>query len=224
MNSKKLVLFTLGFIALLVAIVFLVNQQDKDTQSNKKAEHPPIEQQPTMGKTDAPVSIVEFGDYKCPSCKAWGETVFPQLEKEFIQTGKATFSYINVLFHGEESTLAALASESVYKQDPDSFWAFHNAVFAQQPETQQHDNQWVTSEKLVEIAKETAPEIDLKQLEEDINTEGTKEEVKKDDDLVKEFNVELTPTIIINGVMVEDPFDYDAIVSLIEKELEKKNE
>ncbi|WP_340084972.1 DsbA family protein [Siminovitchia sp. FSL H7-0308] len=224
MNSKKLVLFTLGFIALLVAIVFLVNQQDKDTQSNKKAEHPPIEQQPTMGETDAPVSIVEFGDYKCPSCKAWGETVFPQLEKEFIQTGKATFSYINVLFHGEESTLAALASESVYKQDPDSFWAFHNAVFAQQPETQQHDNQWVTSEKLVEIAKETAPEIDLKQLEEDINTEGTKEEVKKDDDLVKEFNVELTPTIIINGVMVEDPFDYDAIVSLIEKELEKKNE
>lgn len=177
-----------------------------------------------MGETDAPVSIVEFGDYKCPSCKAWGETVFPQLEKEFIKKGKASFSYINVLFHGEESTLAALASESVYKQDPDSFWAFHNAVFAQQPETQQHDNQWVTPEKLVEIAKETAPEIDLKQLEEDINTEGTKEEVKKDDDLVKEFNVELTPTIIINGVMVEDPFDYEAIVSLIEKELEKKNE
>lgn len=224
MNSKKLVLFTLGFVALLVAIVFLVNQQDKDTQSNKKAEHPPIEQQPTMGETDAPVSIVEFGDYKCPSCKAWGETVFPQLEKEFIQTGKATFSYINVLFHGEESTLAALASESVYKQDPDSFWAFHNAVFAQQPETQQHDNQWVTPEKLVEIAKETAPEIDLKQLEEDIKTEGTIEEVKKDVDLVKEFNVEVTPTIIINGVVVEDPFDYDAIVSLIEKELEEKNE
>lgn len=224
MNSKKLVLFTLGFIALLVAIVFLVNQQDKDTQSNKKAEHPPIEQQPTMGETDAPVSIVEFGDYKCPSCKAWGETVFPQLEKEFIQTGKASFSYINVLFHGEESTLAALASESVYKQDPDSFWAFHNAVFAQQPETQQHDNQWVTPEKLVEIAKETAPEIDLKQLEEDIKTEGTIEEVKKDVDLVKEFNVEVTPTIIINGVVVEDPFDYDAIVSLIEKELEEKNE
>lgn len=113
---------------------------------------------------------------------------------------------------------------SRYINKIDSFWAFHNAVFAQQPETQQHDNQWVTSEKLVEIAKETAPEIDLKQLEEDINTEGTKEEVKKDDDLVKEFNVELTPTIIINGVMVEDPFDYDAIVSLIEKELEKKNE
>ncbi|ONK24543.1 dihydroneopterin aldolase [Bacillus sp. VT-16-64] len=224
MNSKKLVLFTLGFIALLVAIVFLVNQQDKDTQSNKKAEHPPIEQQPTMGETDAPVSIVEFGDYKCPSCKAWGETVFPQLEKEFIQTGKASFSYINVLFHGEESTLAALASESVYKQDPNSFWAFHNAVFAQQPETQQHDNQWVTPEKLVEIAKETAPEIDLKQLEEDIKTEGTIEEVKKDVDLVKEFNVEVTPTIIINGVVVEDPFDYDAIVSLIEKELEEKNE
>lgn len=224
MNSKKMVIFTLVFVVAIVAIVFLLNKEDKTNQSNTNGAHPPTEQQPTLGKAEAAVSIVEFGDYKCPGCKAWGETVFPQLEEEFIQTGKAKFSYINVLFHGEESVLASLASESVYKQDPESFWDFHNAVFASQPSTQEHDNQWVTPEKLVELAKENAPAINVKQLEEDINTEGTIEEVKKDDELVKKFKVELTPTIMINGVMLEDPFDYEAIASLIEKELKKENE
>lgn len=224
MNSKKMVMLTLVFIAAIVAIVFLLNKGDQSNQSDTKGPHPPTEQQPTLGNADAAVSIVEFGDYKCPSCKAWGEKIFPQLEEEFIKTGKVKFSYINVLFHGNESTLAALASESVYKQDPESFWAFHNAIFAAQPASQNHDDQWVTPEKLVELAKDNVPNIDLKQLEEDITKEGTMEEVKKDDDFVKEFEVAFTPTIIINGVMLEDPFDYETIVSLIEKELEKKNE
>lgn len=224
MNSKKLVMVTLVIVAAIVAIIFLLNKKDTSNPSNTVGAHPPTEQQPTLGNAEAAVSIVEFGDYKCPACKAWGEKVFPELEKEFIQTGKAKFSFINVLFHGNESILASMASESVYKQDPDSFWAFHNAVFAAQPANQGHDDQWVTPEKLVELAKENAPGIDIKQLEEDIKTESTMDEVTLDDELVKEFNVNLTPTIMINGVMLEDPFDYEAIVSLIEKELKKKDE
>lgn len=216
-------MLTMVFIATIVIAVFLLNKEDQSIPSNI-GEHPPIEQQPTLGNEDATVSIVEFGDYKCPSCKAWGETVFPQLEEEYIQTGKVKFSYINVLFHGKESTLAALASESVYKQNPESFWAFHNAAFAAQPAVQNHDDQWVTPEKLVELAKANVPNIDTEQFREAINNENTMEEVKKDSDLVKEFEVAFTPTIMVNGVMLEDPFDYEAIVSLIEKELENNNE
>ncbi|KAB7704372.1 thioredoxin domain-containing protein [Bacillus aerolatus] len=222
-NNKKIVISTLVLFAAIIGLVLFLNREKEVTVSETSVKkHPPIENQPTIGETDATVSIVEFGDYKCPSCKAWGETIYPKLVEEYINTGKAKFSYINVLFHGKESTLAALASESVYKQDPEAFWAFHKAVFAAQPASQNHDDQWVTTEKLVEIAKAHAPNIDLKQLEEDINTQGTIEEVNKDDQLVKDFNVPFTPTIIINGSMLEDPFDYEKIVSLIEKELEGK--
>lgn len=221
MNSKKLVMSTIVLIATIVVVaVFLLNKEDQSNPSNI-GEHPPIGQQPTLGDEDATVSIVEFGDYKCPSCKAWGETIFPQLEEEYIEKGKMKFSYINVLFHGKESTLAALASESVYRQNPESFWAFHNAIFAAQPAVQNHDDQWVTPEKLVELAESNVPNIDIEQLKKDINNEGTMEDVEKDSDLVKEFKVPFTPTIMINGVMLEDPFDYEAIVSLIEKELDK---
>ncbi|KRG13968.1 dihydroneopterin aldolase [Virgibacillus soli] len=221
MNSKKIVISTLFLFAAIIAIVLLLNKEDENVQEINAGEHPTIENQPTIGEPDATVSIVEFGDYKCPACKAWGEKIFPQLEEEFINTGKAKFSYINVLFHGEESTLAALASESVYKQEPESFWAFHKGVFDAQPTTQNHDDKWVTTERLLALAKDHAPNIDMEQFEKDINNKGTLNEIKIDEKLVNDFKVQFTPTIMINGVMLEDPFDYEAIVSLIEKGLEE---
>lgn len=221
-NNKIIVIFTLLLFAVVVAVVLIMNKEDKTLQESSVEKHPPIEKQPTIGDSNAAVSIVEFGDYKCPACKAWGERIYPQLEELFINTGKAKFSYINVLFHGQESLLASLASESVYKQNPDAFWSFHKAIFDAQPATQNHDDQWVTTDKLIDLAKIHAPNIDLDQLEEDINAEGTIEEVNIDEQLVKEFDVSLTPTIMIDGVMLDDPFDYKAIVSLIEKGLEEK--
>ncbi|TDQ36216.1 DsbA family protein [Aureibacillus halotolerans] len=216
-NSKKLVAFTIGLFVIVIGVVLFLNNDSE--QVNRLAKHPSIEGQPTIGETTAPVSIVEFGDYKCPSCKQWGEVVYPKLVEDYISTGKATFSYINVLFHGEESVRAALASESVYAQDPENFWAFHKAVFAEQPPSQDHDNDWVTVEKLKEIAAESAPNVDLEQLAADITTGETQvaEQVSIDSQLVEEFEVPFTPTIIIDGVMLEDPFDYDKITSLIEE-------
>jgi protein-disulfide isomerase len=221
-NSKKIVISTLVLFAAIVGLVLFLNREDEtaqETEQTTDGKHPSIEEQPTLGKVDASVSIVEFGDYKCPSCKQWGETIYPKLIADYVDTGKASFSYINVLFHGEESILAALASESVYKQDPENFWAFHKAVFEAQPATQEHDKPWVTVDKMKEIAGATASKVDLAQLEADLNSEATSvaEEVSTDDGLVKEFNVPFTPTIIVDGVMLEDPFDYERIVSLIEE-------
>lgn len=220
MNNKKLMIITIVVVVIAVAAMIILNKKiDQADQENAKGEHPVIDNQPTMGEEDAPVSIVEFGDYKCPGCKTWSEKVLPKLEKDYINTGKAKLSYINVLFHGEESVRAALASESVFKQDPENFWAFHEALFAAQPATEQHDEQWVTTEKLLEIAKETAPNVDLDQLEKDIDEQTTAAEVSIDEQLVQKHNIESTPSVIIDGVLVKDPFDYKAIANLIEKGL-----
>ncbi|MBO0992189.1 thioredoxin domain-containing protein [Bacillus sp. SD088] len=229
MNNKKLMIITIAVVVIAVAAIIILNQKlDQTDQENApKVEHPNIDNQPTMGEEDAPVSIVEFGDYKCPGCKAWSERVLPQLEEDYIDTGQAKLSYINVLFHGEESVRAALASEAVFKQDPENFWAFHEALFAAQPATEQHDEQWVTNETLVEIAQETAPNVDLDidQFDKEIekyNEEQPLEspEVNLDNQLRIKHNIESTPTVIINGIVVEDPFDYKSIANLIEKGLE----
>lgn len=209
---KKLVLFTVLVVALLVAIALLANQaQKKDIALDS---HPSTEGQPLLGDKDAPVSVVEFGDFKCPACKAWGERIYPQLKEDFIDTGKANLSYVNVLFHGEESTLAALAAESVFKNDPDSYWEFQKALFDEQPE-QDHDAAWITVDKLVEVAGNTT-DVDPEQLRKEIEGKAFKKQLEEDNALVEEFKIESTPTVIINGVKLDDPYDYERIKSLIE--------
>lgn len=216
-KNQLLVIVTIVAVAL-IALVFVLLNQDK-TEPVDKGDHVSIEGQPTLGKPDAKVSIVEFGDYKCPSCKQWGETIYPQLKADYLDKEDVSFSYINVLFHGQESILASLASESVYEQDPESFWKFHKALYDAQPASQQHDNAWVTVEKLKEIAGETTS-VDLDQLEQDLGENSTVlEKVSTDDSLVKENGVQFTPSIMINGVMLEDPFDYEQIQQLIEQDL-----
>lgn len=217
-QNKVLVLLTLVAVAL-IAVVVMLNQPDDQAETASKGEHVSTDGQPTIGDADAPVSVVEFGDYKCPSCKQWGETVYPKLKEDYIDTGKVSFSYINVLFHGQESILAALASESVYVQDPDAFWDFHKAVYDAQPASQHHDEAWVTVERLTEIAEATTS-VDIEQLKTDLSENSSVlEKVSHDDGLVKENDVRLTPTIMINGVVLDNPFDYEAITRLIENDL-----
>lgn len=221
-KSRNLVLYTLVIIVLFVAM-FAINQasKNKDEVNQTVAEAPPINSQPIMGSKDAKVSIVEFGDYKCPSCKAWGEQVWPQLKKDYVDTGKVSFSYINVLFHGEESKLGALAGEAVFKTNPDDFWNFHKALFDAQPEAN-HDGLWITEEKIIEVAEASVPGIDKEQLKKDMLSSELQSLVDQDQQLVKDFAVTQTPAIMINNKVIGNPFDYEAITAAIEQELSSK--
>lgn len=222
-TNQKIILATLAVFAVIIGVVLFMNRDTEtetaDVPADTERVYPPTEGQPMLGDADAPVEIVEFGDYKCPSCKQWTETVYPQLAEEFIDTGKANLSYVNVLFHGEESVIAALASESVYEQNPENFWEFSKAVYAAQPVTQEHDKPWVTIDKMAEIVAETAPGVDIEKMKADMADENSAivQEVTRDNELVEEFNVPFTPTVYVNGVFLEDPFDYEQIAKLIEE-------
>jgi len=93
--SKVLVVITLVVAAIIVALVVIGNKEEKETMEKTPKNLPPVTNQPTLGETNAPIVITEFGDYKCPACKAWGEQIFPQLQKDYIDSGKVKFSYVN---------------------------------------------------------------------------------------------------------------------------------
>jgi protein-disulfide isomerase len=219
-NPRYLVLFSAVIIVLFV-IMFLLNRAtDEAVDTTKTTKAPDLIGQPIMGSDEAKVTIVEFGDYKCPSCKAWGEQIFPPIKQMYIDTGKVKFSYINVLFHGEESTLGALASESVFAQNPESFWDFHKRLFAAQP-SGDHDSLWLTSEKVLEVANTLGQGIDAAKLQTDMSNQTTMTQVNEDTKLVQEFNVQQTPTIMVNDIVITNPFDYKLIVRVIEEQLGK---
>ena len=113
-----------------------------------------------------------------------------------------------------------LQKQSIKKQAPDRYWDFHKGLFKEQP-GENHDSLWITTDKINEVAS-TIPNINLNQLQEDMQSQSVIDEVNKDTVLVDEFKVQMTPSIMVNGTMLENPFDYEKIKILIEKELEGK--
>ncbi|MDM5205796.1 DsbA family protein [Cytobacillus kochii] len=219
-QPMKLLFFITIIVVIAVVIMVFINNQGKEKDEYTSFENaPPIEGQPVLGKVESPVQIVEFGDFKCPACKQWGETIYPQLVEDYVDTNQVNFSYINVLFHGDESKLGSVAAEAVHLLEPDAYWAFHKGLFAKQPESGQHDSVWLTTEVLEEVVAETTS-IPLEDLLAEMKKSATIEAVNHDTSLVGEYEVQLTPTIMINDKMVTDPFDYDSIKRLIEEELE----
>ena len=155
-----------------------------------------IERQPVLGDPDAPVTIVSFEDYRCPSCRSFEETVKPQIVSEFIETGQANLVSINFPVLGPESVTAAVAAECVYAQDPAQFWDYKAAVYrVQGPQNQS----WATPARLVEVAHESAPDIDHEQLSQCIENRDTEQEVDADRQIARQAGVSGTPTVFVDN-------------------------
>lgn len=86
MKNRKFIIFItiLIFVAIVALIVILNKQIEKREQESVPAIDIPLENQPVFGEADAPITVVEFGDYLCPGCKTWNDTIFPQLKKDCI--------------------------------------------------------------------------------------------------------------------------------------------
>jgi protein-disulfide isomerase len=50
-----------------------------------------LDSAPVLGSNNAPLVLVEFSDYQCPFCRAFHESAFPELKKNFIDQGKLRF-------------------------------------------------------------------------------------------------------------------------------------
>lgn len=179
------------------------------------------ERQPALGSGDAPIKIVEFADFKCPTCKLFGEQVFPHLKKEFIDSGQVQFYFLNypVVSPNGDSGLAALAAEAAYEQDPDEFWKFYEALFA---EPLVDDNVW-TAETLAAIAEKANARFDYDRLKEDIERASFAAAVREDLSIGDQAGVTGTPTVYINGkpLTIDQTLHYEALRQAILEELEE---
>lgn len=184
------------------------------------------QKQPTQGKKDSKVLLVEFGDFKCPYCGDFERNIKPKLEKEYIDNNKVEFRYVNVLIHGDESKLGAKAALAVNQYAPDKYWQFHHALFEQQPHNKddvgrQH---WLTDD----LIQQQLQKLDLSEQERQQITAAYHDEkgemakrAQEDHTLAKKEEVPYVPALYVNGKQVEDETDFDAIKDEIDKALEE---
>jgi len=86
---------------------------------------------PRLGGRDARIAIVEFSDYQCPFCKRFQTQVFPELKKEYIDTGKIAFIYKDfpLPIHANAKS-AAVAANCANEQN--DYWNYQEALFSNQ--------------------------------------------------------------------------------------------
>ncbi|BBH20767.1 putative disulfide bond formation protein D [Paenibacillus baekrokdamisoli] len=206
-RMKKLIWGT-GIVVVALIIVALIFAPKNDTTFN-------YDQIPTLGKADAPIKIVEFGDYKCPVCKDFREKIEQPLKKDFIDKGTASFSFMNFTIISEDSKTAALAGQSIYHQNKDEFWKFYDAIYTNQGS---ETVAWATPDYLVELAKREKLAVDYDKLKSDIVNGTYQSEVAAHYAKAQKLNLNSTPSIFINGVQFKgNILDYDAIKKAIEQ-------
>lgn len=83
---------------------------------------------PVNGDKNAKVTIVGFSDFECPFCGRFFTDTYPELKKEYIDTGKAKmyFRHYPLPFHKKAVPLALL---SECANDQDAFWKMHDKIF-----------------------------------------------------------------------------------------------
>jgi len=166
----------------------------------------------TMGDPNAPVHIIEYGDFQCPYClQFWTETE-PLLIKEYVNTGKVYFEFRSFPLIGPESVLAA---EGAYcAGDQNKFWEYHDTLFTNWTGENVGD---FTKEKLIKYAK--ALGLNVADFESCLSEEKHKGTVDQDQAKADTDGVQATPTFFINGFKLEGSQPFSVLRDLIEQAL-----
>ncbi len=219
-SSSKFIFWVIGLIAVvLVAFIFLGNQsKPADESKPSKKETINYKNQPFVGKSSASVSIIEFGDYKCPNCKNFNEKVIPIIKQELVDNGKAKLYFMNDAFIYDDSIRAAKFAESVYAElGNDSFWKFHDLLYQKQPEDPKYEKMDVYNEKfLTDTLKEMASQEEVDKVVKNFDAKKSDPAFKKDMELVNQLGVTGTPTLFVNGKLF-DGKTIDDLVQMVDE-------
>lgn len=88
----------------------------------------PLKSDFVLGKRNAPVVLVEYASLSCPHCAHFSNTVLPELEKKYINTGK--LAYVLRQFPLNEPAMrAAMLVQCVGESSPAQYYVFNRVLF-----------------------------------------------------------------------------------------------
>lgn len=111
---------------------------------------------PVEGSADAPVTIIEFGDYQCPKCDQWFLKEKPTVTKDLLDTGKAKLYFIDFAFFGNDSVSAAQAAYCA--GDQGMYHEYHSILYSNQGGI---NAGWASPTKLKDFASKIGLDTDM---------------------------------------------------------------
>ena len=184
-------------------VVLHLNEQER-TQANKPQTRPSpaitspllLKEEPALGDASAPLTIVEFSDFECSYCRRFHEQVFPQLKRQYIDTGLVRFVHkdLPLPFH-HHALSAAAAARCAGEQN--RYWDVYAALFDQQ-------NCLDCMGVLSIAAKE---ELDMAELRTCMERKSTVAMINANRSEASLHNINATPTFILGPSRIDGTLD-----------------
>ncbi|ABK77133.1 protein-disulfide isomerase [Cenarchaeum symbiosum A] len=174
---------------------------------------------PVKGSPDAPLTVIEFSDFQCPFCNRFYQDTLPQLEREYIDTGKVNLVFRDMPLDIHPNALPAhMAAECADGQG--AFWEYHDLLF-------DRAGQWgrLGPADLIEQLGAYADELGVGSgFDECMVMPDTVSEVRKDLAQGSGYGVTGTPTFFIGNddvgyTKVSGAKPYESFRSIIESKL-----
>jgi protein-disulfide isomerase len=157
----------------------------------------------------SPVTIIEFSDFQCPSCRRSSGYVDPIMAKH---GDKVRYVRFDLPLAGHPWAFpAALAGRAIYRQKPDLFWEYKKNVYDNQ------DN--LTAFMFWDWARAWAEDhdLDLAKYDADLTNAELRADILNGAGLALSNDVRATPTYLVNGLIVDAGDDGMALAEYVEK-------
>jgi protein-disulfide isomerase len=164
---------------------------------------------PSVGPEDAPVTIIEFGDFQCPYCQSWYQQTFDQLMA--IYPSQIRFVYRDLPLPGHpESLPAAEAANCAGEQG--AYWEFHDALFSGQYTLGRTAYEQYAADQGLDITAFTTC-LDDHRYQDEIEADATD---------ATRLGLNGTPSFIINGRILIGALPFEDFKAIIDEELALK--
>ena len=107
------------------------------------------------GDPNAPITLVEFGDYQCHYCNVFFETIEGDIITNYVETGKVKIIFKDYNIIGSDSVNASHGAHCA--KDQGMFWEYHDILYSNWTG---ENNGWVSPENLILFAEKINLDMD----------------------------------------------------------------
>ena len=192
--NKKGPILGIAIISIIIGIAVSVSSSDESFDVDMTQTHGSISTSlgsPILGNPDAPITIVEFGDYQCHQCYNWFHNTKPMIMRDYIDTGKANLIFVDFAFLGKDSPKASQATYCA--DDQNMYWEYHESLYDSQES--KIDSGWANSERLKAFAFNL--NLDMELFNECLDSEKYSKRVQYNSQQARDNGVRGTPGFFI---------------------------
>ena len=197
----------------------ITSGEEQQPQIKVNVKDVDIKNEPYIGDQNAPIVMAYWLDFQCPFCQRFETETLPTLIEKYVNTGKLKIVFKDFQFLGEDSTTAGLAENAVWEIAPESYQAWHKAMYEKQDE---ENGGWGKKEDITALAR-TIPGIDADRVSAlmEEKKEAYQKELDDDNQEGSKFGVTGTPGFVVGDQSISGAQPTSVFTQVIDALLEK---